>query len=244
MKIERSFTFAFRADGAGGKLLRGWMYSLLFFTVFFAFVVVGYVMRVLCSALEGRDARLPDWDDLTSLFHEGIQPVIVLLVYTSPVTAILILQMYSDAIPIWTPGVALLLTSLLLPLALIRSVVVRSIGAAFDLRHLFSFIGRNLGAFSKSWFFSVSLGVVAGIVGFGLLLASVWLLDRFGMRADVRTILIGIGVSIPVFALATFLSSIVTSHLYAQMYRSSKPFDDDREGEMRASIAMPPPIRR
>lgn len=224
MKVERSFSFAFKAPQAASKLPVGGLLTTLFFTVFFAFVVAGYVMRVLCDALEGRDARLPDWSDLKNLFLEGMEPVLVMLGYYAPFLILYLVRMYlsfsgadSDTGLLLALTAALyILVSMLVPAALIRLVVKGNIQAAFHFKELFKFIGNNAGRYFVAW------GVV-----FVLKVVSLFCLAFF---------IVG-------FFFATFIASVIAAHLYAQVYRTSKPFSDDPQGAIRGSMAIPPPLR-
>ena len=224
MNIERSFTFAFKAPGAVKKLSIGALFTLLFFTIFFAFVVMGYLMRVLCDALEGRDARLPEWDNLGALFNEGLMPVLISLVYASPLLLLAIVEQVMIAAFDLSLGVLilmpiaflwLLVMSVLLPVALIRFAVKASMRAAFDLGEILAFIRRNPGTYLTAWALALVVGMFSGI----------------------GAIVLVIGVFF-----TTFVANVITVHLYAQAYRASKPFTDDKDGKLRASMAIPPPL--
>ena len=80
---------------------------------------MGYMMRVLCDALEGRDAKLPDWS-LGELFNEGLMPILVVLAYCSPLIAIMILEQALIAIF----GLSIPLSLLFLLLHLIITIVL------------------------------------------------------------------------------------------------------------------------
>ncbi len=221
MNIERSFTFAFKAPGAAGKLVLGGVFSLLFFTVFFAFVVMGYVMRVLCDALEGRDAKLPEWKDIGGLFNEGLMPMLVVLIYSFPLIVLVVIEQLVGMnlgllVVFLSLRLALLLIlSVVLPLALIRFAVKSSMRAAFDFGEILSFIRRNPGIYFTAW----GLAMVVGLV------------SSLGLVA------LGIGIFF-----TSFVANVIAVHLYAQAYRAARPFTDDDQGELRASMAIPPPL--
>ncbi len=245
MKIERSFTFAFKGPGSAKKLLLGGVFSLLFFTVFFAFVVVGYTMAVLCNALEGRDAKLPEWTDLGARFNEGVQPVLVMLAYCSPIVILFIVEIQLAALSTFIgefllPVLAIigLVVSVLLPLALIRCVVNGSIKAAFELSKIFSFIKENPGTYFTAWGLSIAVTTAASLASIAVLLGAVGLQLAVGGPASY----LGGIITLIVFCFTYFIANIIVVHLYAQAYRASTPFEDDQEGTIRASMAVPPPL--
>ena len=180
MNIERSFSFAFKSKGGVGKLLLGGVFTLLFFTVFFAFVVMGYLMRVMCEALEGRDGKLPDWKELGRLFNEGMMPMLVALGWASPIIALFVLVQVLTAalgLNLWVllgyVGLEIVLSvlfSMILPLALMRLAIKRSLKAAFDIGQMLEFIRRNKGTFFTAWALTYAAGAVAsvGFVAFGV----------------------------------------------------------------------------
>lgn len=208
---------------------------MLFFTVFFAFVMAGYLIRILCDALEGRDAKLPDWKDLSGLFHEGLEPVLVMLTYFGPLVFLIILELALSSLIGSNQVVFILFSSLrfvyyvvisaIIPLALIRLVVIGSFRSSLHVGKIIDFIKVNPGHFLPAWGLSLALGLVALIVGF---------FAYFG-----NSILLGIA-----FFFILFIASVISVHLYAGAYRASTPFADDGEGDIRASITIPPPLNR
>ncbi len=235
MRIERSFVFAFKTPKAAPKLLLGTLCSMLFFTVFFAFVMTGYLIRILCDALEGRDAKLPDWKNLSDLFHEGLEPVLVILTYFGPLVFLIILELLLSSLIGSNQVTFALFSSLrfvyyvvisaIIPLALIRLVVIGSFRSSFHVGKIFAFIKANPSHFLPAWGLSLALGLVASIIG---------LFAYFG-----NSILLGIA-----FFFTLFIANVISVHLYAGAYRASTPFTDDGEGGVRASITIPPPLNR
>lgn len=246
MNIERSLVFPFKAPGAVGKIVLGGLFSALFFTVFFAFVVVGFLIHVLCAALEGRDAKLPDWTNLKGFFYEGLPPVLIILAYSAPIVVITIIEIqivyfgYFAGIYIWPLElVTLIVISLLLPLALIRCVVNSSLKSAFEFGKIFEFLKTNTKIYLKAWVIAILVSLVAYIIGFIVLLA-IGLLSSFGGQS---VLMIGLALAALVFFIAQFIAALIMVHLFAQAYRASTPFVDDRDGIIRASMAVPPPLR-
>jgi hypothetical protein len=227
MNIERSFLFAFKGSHSGAKLGLGGLFSLLFFTIFFAFVVMGYLMQVLREVLEGRDGKLPEWKNLGRLFNEGIVPVLVWLIYASPILLTFCVEyrffsadlspaslviMFAWAVIRLVLGLA---ASVVLPLALIRLAVRGSFASAFDFGEMFNFIKANPGNYFTAW----ALMLVVS------------------MAACLGLLVLGIGVFF-----TGFIAAVIAVHLFAQAYRASTPFVDDKGGEIRASFPVPPPL--
>jgi hypothetical protein len=226
MNIERSFSFAFKSPGGVGRLMLGGLFTMLFGTVFFAFVVAGYLMRVLCDALEGRDGKLPEWKELGRLFNEGMMPMLVALGWASPIIVLFVVAQALTAALGLNLGLAAgyllleivlsVLLSMILPLALMRLAIKRSLRAAFDVGKMLDFVRRNKGTFFTAWGLSYAASAVASV---GL-------------------IAFGVGIFFTMF-----IANVIAMHLFAQAYRASQPFSDDRDGTLRASIAIPPPLK-
>jgi hypothetical protein len=226
MDLERSCTFAFKAPGAWGKLVLGGVFTALFFTVFFAFVVMGYLMRVLCDALEGRDATLPEWKGLGRLFNEGLMPMLISLAWAGPLIALAVVEQVLNVAanlslgPLIQLPLALAWTvvmSVTLPVALIRFAIKGSMRSAFEIGRIVGFVRNNPGTYLTAWAIALVVGVMSGL-GF---------------------IALGVGVFF-----TTFVANVVTVHLYAQAYRASTPFDDDQDGRLRSSMTIPPPLHK
>lgn len=227
MNIKRSFVFAFKAPQAARKLAVGTLCTLLFFTVFFAFVTVGYLVRILCNALEGRDANLPEWKDLPGLFQEGLTPGLVVLSYFGPVVVLVLLEQLFGA----NQGFFLvrflfyLFVSAIVPLAVIRLVVIGSFKASFQWKPMVDFIKANPVQVLPAWGVSLGLGLVTLVVGI------------ISLRDG--SLVLGI-----ITSFLVFVYGVVTVHLFAGAYRASSPFSDDHQGDIRASMSVPPPLRQ
>lgn len=242
MNIRRSITFIFEDRKCIGKLLRGGAYNLLFFTGFFTFVVAGYLTRLMCDLLEGRDASLPEWRPLPELFSEGLQPVLILLVYTSPAILTAIVSLYIALPYAGTLQMSFLtLASLLLPVALIHFVTTRSLKRALHLPTKVSFIVVNAASFIRAWLVSVIL-TLAALVICCLVCVAAAIPASIGL-GEHTGIVTGLTVGAVVACFVAFPLHVIATHLYAQAYRKSKPFGDDAEGEMRASIVVPPSLK-
>jgi hypothetical protein len=226
MEIKRSFVFAFKDPKAIQKLLLGGVFLFLFFTVYFFVVVIGYILRILYAALEGRDAALPKWTKLNGLFNEGLLPVLVILSYMAPLIGLFISEqiIYAvfgisaqiSSVFMGLNVVVSLIVSFALPLALIRFVIHGSVNEAFNLRQILKFVGANRKNVFLAWGISLLTGALSVVAG-GILLA--------------------VGVFF-----TSFFNLVIVAHLYAQAYRASVPFEDDKNGEVRSSFTIPPPL--
>jgi hypothetical protein len=226
------------------------VFSVLFFTIFFGIVVMGYLMRVLCDALEGRDAKLPSWSGMGQLFNEGLQPVLLIVAYASPLIVLFVIEaligVFASSLALMAIlmvvrlvlGVAL---SILIPAALIRFAVKGQLKEAFAFSEILGFIGANKGTYFTAWGLSLAVGVAAGLIatiiggmiGGGALAVG---------GLEVWVLFTAIGALLVASLFTTFTSTLISMHLYAQAYRASKPFADDKDGELRASMAIPPPL--
>lgn len=228
MKIKRSFVFAFNDPHALKKLVLGGLFLFGFFTIYCFIMVVGYFMRILFAALEGRDAGLPDWKNYTDLFNEGLLPLLVILAYVSPLIGITILEQMSIAI--FYPNLEilsvllvlkLLLTlavGLFMPWALIRFIIHGSLREAFNLSKILEFIRTNPKHALTVWGLSVATGLAATIVGLACLVIGIFF--------------------------TSFVNLVVVAHLHAQAYRESTPFSDDKDGKIRSAVTVPPPLAK
>jgi hypothetical protein len=241
MKIRRAFRFAFGTHDAGGKLIRGGFYSSLFFTVFFPFVVMGYLMRVFCDLLEGRGVEMPRWRNLRALFNDGLQPMLIALVYYAPAIVLFALERYIPSHLLWGLQAAVVLgASAFLPFAVLHAVVRGAIRGAFQFAVIGDFWRRNFGRVARTLGAYVGLGLlppaVAAVVAL-LAAIPVSLLSNVGIGATT-----GLALGIVTFCFALFPVAVMGVHILAQLYRASTPFVDDPEGESRASVVMPPAL--
>lgn len=243
MKIARSFTFAFKSPKGTTKVLRGGLYTALFFTVFLPFAAAGFLVRLMCDLLEGRDASLPKWNDLRGLFDDGLLPVIISLAYGAPLLLCSILQLYLDTLVLSIVQITCAVAvSLLLPLGLIHFLTSRNIRAAFDLRSAVRLIQGNTRPVLTAWGISITLHGAAALISIGTWLGTALLVSLVASKiAGVST---GLVLGFVVFAFSDFIVTVISSHLYAQAYRASTPFTDDAEGSIRASVVLPPSLHK
>lgn len=171
-------------------LLVGGVLSVLSVLVLPAFVLQGYLVRVLRGAAKG-DRAAPSFTDWGSLFVDGLKLFVVNVAYGIPLLVVwfAVLFVTGGGSSTATPGAApsrgagavtilgLLLVLALavfvayfLPAAFANFAIEGSLRAAFDLSTIVS--GATTGTYFKGWLLAVLVGVVGGLVG-GLLSAIV-----------------------------------------------------------------------
>lgn len=154
-----------------------------------AFFVYGYLARLVRNVIAGVPHPLPEWDDLGEYFSEGLRLFCVVLVYTLPLIALVIVFIVPSIVAesvdndvlrnigggmaacVWCLIFPLgLATAIWLPGALVFAVVERRFGAAFEFAQIAAFIKGNIGNYLLA--FVVWL-VVRMIVPFGFILLCV-----------------------------------------------------------------------
>jgi hypothetical protein len=181
-----------------------------------------------------------------------LQPVLLVVVYSSPLIAMVIIEQVLSA----TLGFSLIVLSvfmilrliigvalsILIPAALIRYAVKGSLRAGFDFGQISGFIGANKGTYFTAWALSLVVGVAAGLVAtlIGGIISGVTLAVG---GLELWVLFTGVGALVCASLFTAFTSSLISMHVYAQAYRASIPFADDKDGVLRASMAIPPPLR-
>lgn len=89
--LKEIFSFPFREKNWEGRFLVGTALLALNFMipVLPAIFVYGYVLQVMRQAIEGRELKLPDWDDWGRLWTDGWRVFLVGLVFLLPGLAVL-----------------------------------------------------------------------------------------------------------------------------------------------------------
>lgn len=84
MDVAKAFTFITEDDRWMGKIGIGALISLLAFLILPAFLLTGYMVGITRNVMNGVKRPLPEWEDLGTLFKDGISIAIASLVYTLP----------------------------------------------------------------------------------------------------------------------------------------------------------------
>ncbi|MEK7539638.1 MAG: DUF4013 domain-containing protein [Patescibacteria group bacterium] len=87
MSFEKSFGFVFKDPNWVKKLVIGTVFVLLTpFLIGIPFMS-GYMIRIIRQRLQGKEG-LPEWDDMGSLFVDGMKTLFIGLVYALPVVVV------------------------------------------------------------------------------------------------------------------------------------------------------------
>ena len=84
MDVAKAFTYVTEDDRWIGKLGLGVLVSLLSFLIFPAFLLTGYLVGITRNVMNGEKRPLPEWEDLGTLFKDGLSIMVASVVYTLP----------------------------------------------------------------------------------------------------------------------------------------------------------------
>lgn len=186
----RPFTFVFDDARWLPKILIGGLMELASIFIVGIFFVMGYNAQLARNVIAGQQHPLPEWDDLGTLFVEGLRLFAVILVYVLPIVLIaglvfVPLAIFGEMGGKETQDIAgafagcawclifplTLALMVILPAALLMSVVEQRFGAAFEFAAIWSFIKDNLGNYLLAIVvylvarFASSLGFILFCVG-------------------------------------------------------------------------------
>ncbi|MGC9335756.1 MAG: DUF4013 domain-containing protein [Anaerolineae bacterium] len=219
MDIGKAFSFVFEDEQwivkiliAAGILLLGVLFSwvVLVPIVLAAAIIAGYSFEITRRVIQGDPNPLPEWDDWGKLISEGLQVIVIAIVYALPAIIVsLCLGIPAGVFADQAEGLSSVLSilssclnilwaiviSIVLPAAIAFFAAEGQIGAAFRFGEILGFVRDNfvtyLITFVMSW--------VASFIG------------------GLGTIVCGLGV----FVTAPY-GYMVTGHLYGQAYLEGK----------------------
>lgn len=84
MDVAKAFTYITEDDRWMGKIGIGALISLLSFLILPGFLLTGYMVGITRNVMNGVKRPLPEWEDLGTLFKDGISIAVVSIVYTLP----------------------------------------------------------------------------------------------------------------------------------------------------------------
>ena len=223
MDVNKAFRFVFDDKQWITKLLIGAVMSLLSFFIVPAFILQGYLVKIVRQVMGGDDDKLPEWMDYGQLLRDGFfvtigqliwaLPFILLMLIMGAVTGGLgsVVDSSGDMVAAATTGAGLLMACLVLltviaflfltPALLIQYAREDEFGALFRFSEIFDIIRDHMAdiliAFLVSVVAVLAISVVTGIVAIVPCLG--W----------IAAVLIGL-------AMGPYIQ-FVTGHLYGQI---------------------------
>jgi len=190
MDVNKAFRFVFDDKQWISKLLIGAVMSVLSFIIIPAFILQGYLVKLVRQVMGGIDNELPEWADYGQLLRDGFfvtigqlvwaLPFIVLMLVMGAVTGGLssVVDSSGDMVAAATTGAGLLMACLVLltviaflfltPALLIQYARKGEFGAMFRFSEIIDIIRDHMAdiliAFLVSVVAVLAISVVAGIV--------------------------------------------------------------------------------
>jgi hypothetical protein len=184
--ISRALTFFFEDPDWVPKLLVGTLFALLTPLGIGSVFVAGYALAVARQVMHRKSPLLPEWDDLSGIFIEGIKSLTISLTYKLPVillSGLMVLALVGGVLiqgdggalsegliyyglPAMFGGGILIFVLFLavlfyVPAALVRFIQTDRLGAAFDVMDIVAFIREQ----SSTYFTGILAIVIAGFIG-------------------------------------------------------------------------------
>lgn len=188
LDFGRALTFFFQDPKWVSKILIGSIFSILSMFVIGGIFLAGYGVQVLRRSSEGAPYPLPEWDDLGGLFMEGLHVMGAYLAHIVPAIMLMVVFMVPIAIvgdgqgdpspaallvlmPVMLlASVAMMAVLIYFPAALTRLAVEKRFGAAFEVKHNWAFIRRNV----SNYLLALVVFLVANFISqFGIILLCV-----------------------------------------------------------------------
>ena len=190
MDVNKAFRFMFDDKQWISKLLIGAVMSVLSFLIIPAFILQGYLVKIVRQVMDGNDGELPEWMDYGKLLRDGFfvtigqliwaLPFILLMLIVGLVTGGLgsVVDSSGDMVAAATTGAGLLVACLVLltviaflfltPALLIQYAREDEFGALFRFSEIFDIIRDHMAdiliAFLVSVVAVLAISVVTGIV--------------------------------------------------------------------------------
>ncbi|MCA9898794.1 MAG: DUF4013 domain-containing protein [Ardenticatenaceae bacterium] len=84
MDVAKAFTYFAEDERWMGKLVIGVLVSLVSILILPGFLLSGYMVGITRNVMNGEKRPLPEWEDLGTLFMDGLSIIVVSIVYTLP----------------------------------------------------------------------------------------------------------------------------------------------------------------
>jgi len=227
MELGKAFTYIFQDKRWFGKLIIGWLVSIV---PILNFAFTGYVTHTIRNVEADQPEPLPEWDDFGQKFVLGFYLWVAGLIYALPILILAFIFIVpvivassgntSDTIGSIIAGTGVLVgcivfiyalaLSFLMPALNINLARKSSFGSMFQFSEFFRIVRQNSGDYIVAWLMTIVWSIVIGLVG-GLLVTVLLIIPCLGWIAGF--ILGGLmGVIVPV----------VYAHLFGQVAAKDK----------------------
>ena len=228
MDIGKSFSYQFEDKQWISKLGLGAVISLV---PILNFAMSGYIVDILRNVENNVAEPLPNWDDLSKKFSDGLILFAAGLIYAAPLLPVICLPLgalsFSSLIAsngnfqdfgrsIAGVGAVLfycllcifilylMVLSLIYPAILVMFSRAGTFSACFKFRQAFDMVGRNAGPFITAWIVSVGAGLGVGLI-VGFINALIGWIPCFGW---IVALILGLGFGVYIIT--------VHAHLFGQ----------------------------
>jgi len=227
MELGKAFTYIFQDKRWFGKLIIGWLVSIV---PILNFAFTGYVTQTIRNVEANQPEPLPEWDDFGQKFVLGFYlwvaniifalPIIILaIIYVVPV-AVASSSNASQTVNNIIAGTGVLVGCIMVIYALVLSFLVPAVnvnlarketfGAMFEFGEFFRLIRQNSGDYIVAWLMTIVWAIVIGVVG-GLVITVLAIIPCIGWIAG---FILG--------GLIAVIVPVVYAHLFGQVAMKDK----------------------
>ncbi len=192
--LGKAFAFTFQDPRWLEKTLIGGLFYIATIALVGWFFLFGYMARIVRNVVAGVDDRLPEWDDLGEMFTEGLKLFLVAFVWYLPIVLVMVplmvwaivfdefgsprlSELFAGCMVLTVVPLALVIT-FILPAALVRAAVYRSVGAGLAVGPVLAFVRDNFVNFLLAFIVYLAANFIGqmGVVIFciGVFFTSFW----------------------------------------------------------------------
>ena len=186
MDVNRAIRYVFDDKQWISKVLIAVVLSLFSWLIIPAFIVAGYMVKLVRQVMHGQDTPLPEWTDWGDLLRDGFFVLVAEFLWMLPfIVLILIVSLATgglgsmsdggDALAAATTGAGLLLACLVLlmviallfvlPALIIQYAIKGDFGALFRFSEVFDIIRNHMSDILLALLVTVAVSFVVGLVG-------------------------------------------------------------------------------
>ena len=224
MDVNKAFRYVFEDKQGLSKLLIGVLISLLSFLILPAFILQGYLVKIIRHVMGGNDNDLPEWTDWGKLLVDGLAVAIGQFIWTLPFFLVFIIGTIattglgsmaeggSDAAAAGAMGGGLLLACLgllfavaflfMTPALMIQYAMKDEFSAMFRFSEVFDIIRNHTADILIAFLVTLVAGMAIGLLGL-LMMVTIILIPVVMLLA---------------FAVNPYIQ-YATGHLYGQIAR-------------------------